>query len=203
MSHPSFTTEDLVFLRAILDVPEDRNTWLVYADWLDDRSDPRAEFLRLMVARSLMTDDDPAHAEIESRLAHLRTELDPNWMMMFDSAPVAGCSWSRWPSSRCGLLWADMIATDVPDIRRCHQCRTAVVYCHTLEEAQLYASCGQQVALSSRIPENEVAQEPAFQPTPAPLDTDSDEFELTLDAPLDAAPPAPPPRARRPWWQFW
>ena len=36
MSHPTFSAEDRVFLRAILDVPEDRNTWLIYADWLDD-----------------------------------------------------------------------------------------------------------------------------------------------------------------------
>jgi uncharacterized protein (TIGR02996 family) len=196
MSNPSFTAEDLVFLRAILDVPEDRNTWLIYADWLEDRSDPRAEFLRLMVARSLMSDDDPARPETEARLTQLRGELDSNWMMMFDPAPVGNCRPCRWD---------DMIATDVPDIRRCHRCKQAIIYCHTLEEARQYASCGQDVALSTRIPAAEIAADPAFRPPPPPP-PDSDEFELTLEEFLGAEPPAAPPPPeppRRAWWKFW
>jgi uncharacterized protein (TIGR02996 family) len=35
------------FLRAIADDPADNTTRLVYADWLEERGDPRAEFLRL------------------------------------------------------------------------------------------------------------------------------------------------------------
>lgn len=190
MSQPPFTPEDLAFLRSILDVPEDRNTWLVYADWLDDRSDPRAEFLRLMVARSLAADGDPALADTEERLKRLRAELDPQWMMMFDPARVGNCHDCRWDG---------MIATDVPDIRICHRCKSAVVYCHTLDEARQFASCGQRVALSTRIPADEVGRAPEFQPPPIPAD-DSDEFELTLDAFQDAGPPTEP---RRPWWRVW
>lgn len=39
--------EDEPFIRAILATPDDRTVRLVYADWLDDRGDPRAEYLRL------------------------------------------------------------------------------------------------------------------------------------------------------------
>jgi uncharacterized protein (TIGR02996 family) len=38
---------DEVFLRAILAEPEDSASRLVYADWLEERGDPRAEVLRL------------------------------------------------------------------------------------------------------------------------------------------------------------
>ncbi|MBN9120939.1 MAG: TIGR02996 domain-containing protein [Planctomycetes bacterium] len=206
MSHPTFTDDDRAFLRAILDVPEDRNTWLIYADWLDDRGDPRAEFLRLAVARSLMAADDPARLEAEARLTQLRAELDPQWVMMFDPAPVGNCARGSWVRARCAQRWDDMAATDVPDIRICYTCREAVIYCHTIEEARQYASCGQRVALSTRIPAEAIAGAPAFQEPAPPADHDSDEFELTSDEFLDAGPPAPTPRPSvpaRPWWKFW
>lgn len=205
MSNPVFTDEDRAFLRSILDVPEDRNTWLIYADWLDDRGDPRAEFLRLMVARSLLAPDDPARPEAETRLLQLRAELDPQWMMMFDPAPVGNCSESRWQPGRCMERWDEMIATDVPDIRICRRCRLAVVYCHTVEESREFASCGQRVALSTRVPAEQVAQEPAFRaPEPPQTLYDSDaDFELALQDAEPPAPPLPPPSPARPWWKFW
>ena len=42
--------EDEAFLAAIAEDPADEARRLVYADWLDDRSDPRAEFLRVEAA---------------------------------------------------------------------------------------------------------------------------------------------------------
>jgi uncharacterized protein (TIGR02996 family) len=41
--------EEESFLRAILASPEDLALRLVYADWLEERGDPRAEFLRVQV----------------------------------------------------------------------------------------------------------------------------------------------------------
>src|SRR5262245_35872343 len=35
------------FLRALLDDPDDRAARLIFADWLDERGDPRGAFLRL------------------------------------------------------------------------------------------------------------------------------------------------------------
>jgi uncharacterized protein (TIGR02996 family) len=193
-----FTDEDKAFIRAILDVPEDRNTWLIYADWLDDRADPRSEFLRLMVARSVAAEDDPERVEMEARLRRLRAGLDPHWMMMFDPAPVGNC---HLYSRRCGL-WTEKAATEVPDIRVCYSCRQAVVYCHTLEEARAYDSCGQRVALSTRISPAQIAQEPALRELPRAGDSDA-EFDLGL---VDAVPlgtPAQSPEPQRPWWKFW
>lgn len=39
--------EHLPFLRSIADDPIDETPFLVYADWLEDQSDPRAEFIRV------------------------------------------------------------------------------------------------------------------------------------------------------------
>lgn len=197
MTSPMFSAEEMVFLRSLLDMPEDRNTWLVYADWLEDRSDPRAEFLRLVVARSLMAEDDPMRQETEARLAQLRIELNPQWMMMFDPALVGNCYSCRWD---------ELNATDLPDIRLCSNCRRAVIYCHTIEEAREYASCEQLVALSTRIPLEVIAQDLAFQRFFPSAASDSDvDFELELppsdlDGDFEMELPPPPPR---PWWKFW
>ncbi len=157
MFDASITAEDWAFIRAMLDVPEDRNTWLVYADWLDDRGDPRAEFLRLMVQLRDLAPDDPARIPIEVRLIELRYELDPRWLMVFLPAPVGNCG-----GSRCERSWFDMRATDLPDVRLCPACKHAVHYCHTIEEARAFASCGARVALTNRVPLEVVHEEPIF-----------------------------------------
>jgi uncharacterized protein (TIGR02996 family) len=47
------------FLEAILAAPEDDTSRLIYADWLEERGDPRAEFIRLQCARAQLKRDDP------------------------------------------------------------------------------------------------------------------------------------------------
>jgi uncharacterized protein (TIGR02996 family) len=44
------TEEEIPFIRAILHSPRDYLLRLVYADWLEERGDPRAEYLRLWIA---------------------------------------------------------------------------------------------------------------------------------------------------------
>jgi uncharacterized protein (TIGR02996 family) len=62
--------EEAGFIAALLADPADRTVLLVYADWLDDRDDPRGEFLRLLMAE----------VRDERRLTHLRKMLDPGWV---------------------------------------------------------------------------------------------------------------------------
>jgi uncharacterized protein (TIGR02996 family) len=62
--------EENAFLSSIFTKPDDVATWLVYADWLEERGDPRAEYLRLEV-------------ELERQLARsqeLEARLDPHWV---------------------------------------------------------------------------------------------------------------------------
>jgi uncharacterized protein (TIGR02996 family) len=67
--------EDEAFLRAIAAAPADDLPRLVYADWLEERDDPRAAFLRAEVelTRAGMT------AGGRARLREYRAALDPDW----------------------------------------------------------------------------------------------------------------------------
>jgi uncharacterized protein (TIGR02996 family) len=61
---------DEPFLRAIGDCPEEPSVRLIYADWLEERGDRRAEFLRLLHQRATAT----------ARLEQILPELDPEWV---------------------------------------------------------------------------------------------------------------------------
>jgi uncharacterized protein (TIGR02996 family) len=70
--------EEVPFLKAMLALPGDSVTRLVYSDWLEERNDPRGEFLRLD------TELLSANAELSKaqslRLVELRHRLDPAWL---------------------------------------------------------------------------------------------------------------------------
>lgn len=60
--------------------PNDTEVRLVYADLLEDRGDPGAEFLRIQLE---LTAIDPDHAKwrvAEERLGQLRPQLRPDWL---------------------------------------------------------------------------------------------------------------------------
>ena len=192
MSAP-LTDDDKAFIRAILDHPEALITWLVYADWLDDRDDPRAEFLRLSVERRLSADAPGAEA-LDARLAVLRDELDPNWMLVFDTVRLSNCRGAGWVF-QCPLSWDQLSPTDQPDIRVCHACKSPVFFCHTADEARQYASCGQCVAISTRAGPVQLPGETGeFIALGMPRFDPDEDYEM---------PPDDPPPARRPWWKFW
>ncbi|HJZ56458.1 MAG TPA: TIGR02996 domain-containing protein [Gemmataceae bacterium] len=195
MSTP-FTAEDRAFIRCILDHPEDRMTWLAYADWLDERDQPvRAAFLRVSVEMATLPADDPGRSAISSRLLTLRAEVDPNWAMVFDTPRIGNCG-DRWRSA-CPLSWDRLTATDIPDIRLCLACRQPVFYCQTLDEAREFVSSGECVAVSTRVfPETET---PFVEPEVVIDEMDSGEWEPVQPAPLLPEPEPP----RRPWWKFW
>jgi uncharacterized protein (TIGR02996 family) len=52
--------EDKAFIQAIIDDPQDDSLRMIYADWLEERGDPRGEFIRVQVA--LARDDHDGRA---------------------------------------------------------------------------------------------------------------------------------------------
>ena len=60
--------QHLPFLRAIQADPVDEANLLIYADWLEERADPRADFLRLF-CRFFFHGDRPARVMVESSLS--------------------------------------------------------------------------------------------------------------------------------------
>lgn len=74
-------TEDEAFIRAIVD--GDSTARGAYADWLDDRDDPRGPYLR--AEREAVEAGDPA------RLRELAKPLDPIWVARISRPPVGVC----------------------------------------------------------------------------------------------------------------
>jgi uncharacterized protein (TIGR02996 family) len=64
--------EDAGFLQAMIAAPEDDALRLVYADWLEERGDPRGEYLRCQCARAGLQPADPKHTGLLQREAELR-----------------------------------------------------------------------------------------------------------------------------------
>jgi uncharacterized protein (TIGR02996 family) len=71
------------FMNALRIHPYDDVTRAVYADWHEEQSDPRSEFLRLQVAvKSLLSMVDLEAAQ--HRLRVLRVGLDPAWLQVVE-----------------------------------------------------------------------------------------------------------------------
>jgi uncharacterized protein (TIGR02996 family) len=73
-------TEDEPFLRALLANPDDNVARLVYADWLDERSDPRAEYVRITARLGEPYIADKTRAELRKRLDGLQTAFPAWWV---------------------------------------------------------------------------------------------------------------------------
>jgi uncharacterized protein (TIGR02996 family) len=68
------------FLSALLENPNDQTMRLVYADWLEDRDDPRAEYLRLHSRYKEIPSDSVQRSELHRRLLELLPTLPPWWL---------------------------------------------------------------------------------------------------------------------------
>jgi uncharacterized protein (TIGR02996 family) len=81
-------SEEAAFLRAVQANPNDVAVRLVYADWLEERGDPRGEYLRIACALSSPTTTPsgkgpkprPRRATLWARLQTLRPTLDIKWL---------------------------------------------------------------------------------------------------------------------------
>jgi uncharacterized protein (TIGR02996 family) len=78
--------QERAFLQALIADPDDVPSRLVYADWLEERGDARAEYLRLECQLRSFGDADERRAPVEARLKELRFTLPQDWLV-----------WVRWP----------------------------------------------------------------------------------------------------------
>src|SRR5262245_36122621 len=94
-------TDEEALIRAILAAPGDWPFRLVYADWLEERGDPRAEYLRLLCSLAKWGSDPYA------RLRELHPGLDPEWVeLMHRGVPRAGLEHEPAYCSHCKLVLA-------------------------------------------------------------------------------------------------
>src|SRR5207249_6247262 len=68
------------FLDAIRAAPDDDGPRLIYADWLEERGDPRGEFIRLQVELARLPADDPRLPELKAREQALLAEHRDAWL---------------------------------------------------------------------------------------------------------------------------
>jgi uncharacterized protein (TIGR02996 family) len=73
------------FLSRILAEPSADGPRLVFADWLDERGDPRGEFIRLQCALARLPTGDPAREQLARREKYLTDQHAGEW-----TGPFAG-----------------------------------------------------------------------------------------------------------------
>jgi uncharacterized protein (TIGR02996 family) len=105
-------THDEAFLQAIIENPNDDTLRLIYADWLEERGDPRGAFLRLYAALRSAAPDHVDRVPAEHELGRLREGIDPGWLAAV--APelitratfhrVLDAPWSGLPPLRLGAV---------------------------------------------------------------------------------------------------
>lgn len=81
-------SDQIAFIKNILALPEDRLRWLVYADWLAERNDPREGWCRATAAWMEATLAGDAK-EVKLRWAErevARMGLNPQWLAVLDEA---------------------------------------------------------------------------------------------------------------------
>jgi uncharacterized protein (TIGR02996 family) len=135
--------DDEPFLRAILASPDDRVARLVYADWLDERSDARAEFFRVE-ARLAAASGPAARAALAARMAELQRAL-PRWWLWL----VGGL--------RTGRAEPDPLLVEVAALALGRRPRAVDNrgYTTTIEAAALCPLGGRVAVLESRVKERE------------------------------------------------
>ena len=67
-------------ISAITDAPLEQDARRIYADWLEERGDARAEFLRLEAQLDSVDDDSPRRTELLKRLIDCVRTTDPHWL---------------------------------------------------------------------------------------------------------------------------
>ena len=82
-------SEEKAFLRAIQERPTDAAPRLVYADWLDERDDPRGEYLQLLCAAAGWAKAKTKREQVIARLQELGTGLNRRWL----EAVQVGIGW--------------------------------------------------------------------------------------------------------------
>lgn len=155
-------TGHAAFLRAVLSTPADDTPRLVYADWLDEQTDPSAapmaEFLRLTAA--------PPTPDGDRRLRELAAGLAPDWLAVVSRLAVENCQRRRVepPPRRvmplrfdfvCDRRWEHLRPTADPAVRVCDGCRRNVYYCDSITAARRHARQDRCVAVDLAIPRQE------------------------------------------------
>jgi uncharacterized protein (TIGR02996 family) len=156
--------DEALFVRAVQLAPGDVELLLVYADWLEERGDDRAEFLRLRAELGRLSPNEKRFRVLWNQLRRLRSCVDPAWLAALDRTPIDNCSVQF--AYACPKRWEALRPTEDAAIRFCEACRRSVYYCSTLKKARRRAEAGDCVAVDSLLDRRpgDLARAPAGEP---------------------------------------
>lgn len=136
------------FLTLIHERPHDEGLRQVFADWLEEGGDERAEFFRLDARLAQLGPSDPERRELLRRWRDRRDGLPPEWRRLLSRSVVENCGLSLHP---CPQKWNSLDATLEAGVRHCWACDQQVHYCQSLEELRAHARAGHCVAIDSQV----------------------------------------------------
>jgi len=122
------TSEDAEFLEEIRRSPNDDTPRLIYADWLEEQGDVRAEYLRLECEVASLGKHDALYVELRPRLMELRGQIDIRWITAVGRTRVANCPHR---GTNCPKHWEALMKTGNPRQRFCLTCESLVHFCET------------------------------------------------------------------------
>src|SRR5262249_14462810 len=88
MTPPDAPSPATAFLRAVVADPADDATRLIYADWLEEQGDPRAQYLRLEMELAGVPPEGDEAGELREALLGLRKRIAPRWLAVLDQPRV-------------------------------------------------------------------------------------------------------------------
>jgi uncharacterized protein (TIGR02996 family) len=201
------------FLEDIMDALDPDPVWLIYADWLTDRGDPRGEYLRLRVRLKTLSGAERVAAQ--ERLDQLRREINPIWAQIYgqiypthrvlncgkevEALPVVRFTF------RCPQKWLSLQPTDDASVRFCQTCQKDVHFCDTAEAVERHAVRGDCVAIPPRLA-GQIDKEKGG-PTEEDYENimgrpSSPSVEALQNWGQEIFGPKPSAPVKR-WWEFW
>ena len=139
-------TDDAAFVRAILAAPADDTLRLIYADFLQERDDPRADYLRLDVA--LAAGRSAEAAALAAELCAEAADIDPAWVAAVTRGPIRPCD----DNTSCAKLrWEALDPTEESGFKRCQNCGLDVYFCWTLDAVETHAGRGDRLMCDHRL----------------------------------------------------
>jgi uncharacterized protein (TIGR02996 family) len=75
-------TEEDTLIRAVLAFRGDVCPRLIYADWLEERGDPRGEYLRLLTVLDGLAEAAEDTEDLRGRLRELESRIDLRWIAL-------------------------------------------------------------------------------------------------------------------------
>jgi uncharacterized protein (TIGR02996 family) len=178
-------SEEASYIQAILAAPQDDGPRLAYADWLEQRADSRAEFLRTQILLASLRPKDPRRAVVMHLLRDLRRGLDAAWLASVDRPPIENCGLEF--RFECPRQWEALRHTENAAVRFCDACERRVYYCQTVGEARSLARLGECVAVDTTL----VRRPGDINPPPTP-DPQRPGAGVTRLGVIRIAPPPPP-----------